>query len=95
MTKKISIIKTGCGNIFNVIKAFEYIGSQVNLVSNTKELDKSDYLVLPGVGTYFQGMETLERYDLIQSLKEWVTKGKPLLGICLGMQLLFESSEEF
>lgn len=95
MIKKVSIIKSNCGNAFNVAKAFEYIGSKVNLVSTSRELRNSDYLVFPGVGTYLQGMETLERYDLTYSIKEWVTKERPLLGICLGMQLLLESSEEF
>ena len=95
MIKKVSIIKSNCGNVFNVAKAFEYIGSKVNLVSTSKELMNSDYLVFPGVGTYFQGMESLERYDLTYSIKEWVTRERPLLGICLGMQLLLESSEEF
>ena len=95
MNKKVSIIKSNSGNIFNVAKAFEYIGADVELISNNKDLIKSDYLIFPGVGTFSQGMQGLEDYDLIDSIKEWDNKERPLLGICLGMQLLFESSEEF
>ncbi len=95
MNKNVSIIKTNSGNIFNVAKAFEYIGSNVQLVSSKKDLLKSDYLIFPGVGAFAEGMKALENNDLNYSIKEWANKERPFLGICLGMQLLFECSEEF
>ena len=95
MNKKVSIIKSNSGNIFNVAKAFQYIGAEVELISTNKDITNSDYLIFPGVGSFSEGMAALEDYDLIYAIKQWVDKGRPLLGICLGMQLLFESSEEF
>jgi imidazole glycerol-phosphate synthase subunit HisH len=93
--KRVKIIDYDAGNLFNVLKAFEYLGCKVDLVSNQDEIGDGDFLVLPGVGAFGDGMANLQDRLLLEPIIEWVSSGKPFLGICLGMQLLFSSSEEF
>ncbi len=90
----ICIIDYGMGNIHSVANALEKIGVSY-VVSNKKEdLEKAKGLILPGVGAFPDCMANLDKHNLITLIKEEVAKGKPLLGICLGMQALFESSDE-
>ncbi|MDP3698726.1 MAG: imidazole glycerol phosphate synthase subunit HisH [Nanoarchaeota archaeon] len=91
----ISIIDYGVGNIMSVISAFEKIGAQVKIVCASWEVKEATHLVLPGVGAYGEGMAQLEKRGLASAIKEYVASGKPLLGICLGAQLLLSESEEF
>jgi glutamine amidotransferase len=93
--KKVIIINYNSGNIFNVARAFRYLECDVAVVSRSEELSQGDYLVLPGVGAFGDGMAALRERQLVAPLLEWVDMGRPLLGICLGMQMLLESSEEF
>lgn len=95
MKKKVSVIDYGLGNILSVKRAFEYCGAEVELVSDSKQIVKSDVLVLPGVGAFRNAMDELRRRNLQDSIIEFSNTGKPMMGICLGMQLLLERSEEF
>ena len=92
---KIAIIDYGIGNVRSILNAFENQGADVFLTNSKDEILKSDGLVLPGVGAFSHGMNNLEYYDLVDVIKKYVVSDKPFMGICLGMQLLFEESEEF
>ena len=90
----IAIIDYGMGNLRSVQKALEKVGAKVCVTERLAEIEKAEKLVLPGVGAMRPAMEKLKMLKLLDSLKTSVTKGKPFLGICLGLQLLFEKSEE-
>jgi glutamine amidotransferase len=95
MISKIVIIDYGMGNLRNVQKGFEKIGFEAILTRNKKEIGKASAIILPGVGAFKDCMENLEKYGLIDPLLRSIEKGKPYLGICLGLQILFSKSEEF
>ncbi|MGA5689954.1 imidazole glycerol phosphate synthase subunit HisH [Cytobacillus pseudoceanisediminis] len=90
----IGIIDYGMGNLFSVSKALERLEVPYFLSENKDELLRADALILPGVGSFKDAMTILNSTGLADLVKEFADTGKPLLGICLGMQLLFESSEE-
>jgi glutamine amidotransferase len=90
----ITLIDYGLSNINSVQRAFEKIGASVHIVESFDALSGAQRLVLPGVGAFGSGMSELARRGLIDPLREQIRKGTPFLGICLGMQLLFDSSEE-
>ncbi len=90
----IGIVDYEAGNTLSVIKALKYLGKNVELTNDRKKLLECDHIVFPGVGAYYDAMEKLRKYDLITTIKEAVGNDIPFLGICLGMQLLFENSEE-
>ena len=90
----IVIIDYGMGNLASVCKAFEYIGEKVKISSDPEDIIKTSALVLPGVGAMSDAMKSLERLNLADGIKNYINKGKPFLGICLGMQMLFETSSE-
>ena len=83
------------GNLASVINAFAKVGADAALESDPSKLNQYDKLILPGVGAYGDAMEHLKKNGMHEAVIEFAATGKPLLGICLGMQLLFESSEEF
>jgi len=91
---KIAIIDYGMGNIHSVQKALQFFGSQTLVTNIIRELEEADKLVLPGVGAFSDAMSELKKRGLVTVIKEQIKKKKPFLGICLGMQLLFEKSEE-
>ena len=93
--RKIVIIDYGMGNLRNVQKGFEKIGLEAKLTRNKKEIGRASAIVLPGVGAFKDCMENLEQYGLVDPLLRSIEKGKPYLGICLGLQILFSQSEEF
>ncbi len=93
--KKVSIIDYGLGNLKSVVSGFEYVGNDVKLIFSPDEILDAELLVLPGVGAFEDGMNGLKQRNLIDALIKYATSGKPLLGICLGMQLLMSESEEF
>jgi imidazole glycerol-phosphate synthase subunit HisH len=95
MSKQIVIIDYGMGNLRSVQKGFEKIGVEAKLTRNKKEIDRASAIVLPGVGAFKDCMENLEKYGLVDHLLRSIEKGKPYLGICLGLQILFSESEEF
>lgn len=86
----IGIVDYGMGNLFSVSKALERLGADYFITGDKRELLAADALILPGVGSFRDAMERLP----VETMKEFAATGKPLLGICLGMQLLFEDSEE-
>ena len=90
----IAIIDYGMGNLFSVEKAFVKLGAKVVVTNDEKVIMKADKVVLPGVGAFGDCMNNLEQSGLIPAIKEFIKSGKPFLGICLGLQLLFEESEE-
>ena len=91
---KIGLIDYGMGNLFSVQQAFKRAGYPLNIISDIKTLRSCDALVLPGVGAFDPAMKNLRKTELIPSITNWVFNGKPLFGICLGLQLLFETSDE-
>jgi len=95
MHPKIVIIDYGMGNLRNVQKAFEKIGFEARLTRNKNEIGRASAIVLPGVGAFRDCMENLEKYGLVEVVLRSIEKGKPYLGICLGLQVLFSESEEF
>ena len=90
----ISIIDYGIGNLGSVMKAFRHLGAPAILSGDIAELRRADVLVLPGDGAFASTMEEIEGRGLVPVLREAVEQGRTLLGICIGMQLLFEESEE-
>lgn len=90
----IAIIDYDAGNIKSVTKAFQYLGEQVLLSRDPEVLLKADGVILPGVGAFGEAMQRLGESGLVEPVREIARKKIPFLGICLGMQLLFESSEE-
>ncbi len=90
----IVIIDYGMGNLRNVQKAFEHIGVLAHVSSQAQDLAQADALVLPGVGAFGDAMVHLTQGGLIGPIRQSVSEGKPFLGICLGLQLLFDESEE-
>ena len=91
----IGIVDYNMGNLASVINAFMKVGADATLESDPAKLDRYDKLILPGVGAFGDAMEHLKENGMDEAVKNFAASGKPLLGICLGMQLLFESSEEF
>ena len=90
----IGIIDYDAGNIKSVEKALHYLGEQTVVTRDPEILLRADKVILPGVGSFGDAMENLHKYELVPVIKEIVNKNTPFLGICLGLQLLFESSEE-
>ncbi len=91
----VGIIDYGVGNLFSLKSSFEAIGQEVFVSGDPAQLSQADRLVLPGVGAFGDAAEKLRRSGLEKFVKEAAAKGTPLLGICLGMQLLFEESLEY
>lgn len=91
----IAIIDYEVGNIRSIFSAFEKVGVTPKLTKNLQEILDADGVVLPGVGAYSHGMQKLQEHSLDIALKDFAATGKPLLGICLGMQLLLSESDEF
>ncbi len=95
MNSKIVIIDYGMGNLRSVQKGFEKVGFEADVTRNKKKIGRASALVLPGVGAFKDCMENLRKFDLIDPILRSIEKGKPYLGICLGLQILFSESEEF
>jgi glutamine amidotransferase len=91
----IAIVDYNMGNLASVKNAFASLGEETIVESNPEKFKEYDKLILPGVGAFGDAMEHLRERNMIESLREYALSKKPMLGICLGMQLLFESSEEF
>jgi glutamine amidotransferase len=93
--KKILIIDYKLGNLFSVNQALNNIGLNVLISSDANEIESADAIVLPGVGAFTDAMNNLHNLNLVNPIKKSIDSGKPFLGICLGLQLLFTESEEF
>jgi glutamine amidotransferase len=93
--KMIAIVDYGMGNLRSVQKAFEKIGAKAVVTSSPEEVQKASKIVLPGVGAFGACMENLEKFGLIPTILKVIEQRKPFLGICMGMQVLFDEGEEF
>ena len=91
----IAIVDYGVGNIFSLYSSLKYIGAEAALTSDPEEIRAADKIILPGVGAFGDAAEKLQQTGLADVVLEQAKAGKPLLGICLGMQLLFEKSYEY
>lgn len=90
----LAIIDYDAGNLRSVEKALDYLNIKNEITRDENKLSKADKILLPGVGSFGDCMEKLKKYNLVDTVHELISKGKPFLGICLGMQLLFDESEE-
>jgi len=93
--KKITIIDYGCGNIFSLKRLLDKFGYAVEVTKDPERIINSDKIILPGVGAFKIGIDNLKKDNLDESINLFLNKGNYLLGICLGMQLLMDKSEEF
>jgi glutamine amidotransferase/cyclase/glutamine amidotransferase len=91
---KLGVLDYGAGNLRSVLNAFEAIGKHANLVTKPVDFESIDVLVFPGQGAFGDSVRILKETSLWEPLRAWLKAEKPYLGICLGFQLLFESSEE-
>jgi glutamine amidotransferase len=91
---KVGIVDYRMGNLASVSKAVEHAGGTVSVSDRAGDLRQSDLLILPGVGHFSHGMDNLAELGLKDFLIDWAAEGRPLLGVCVGMQLLFEESDE-
>ncbi len=91
----IGVLDYGAGNLKNVCRAIEHLGYGYKLVSSAAEVLSVEKLIIPGVGAFKVAMEQLHTLNLVEPIKQLAQRGIPILGICLGMQLLFERSTEF
>ncbi len=91
----IAIIDYDMGNLRSVQKGFERVGHNCIITRNPEEISNASHVVLPGVGAFKNCMDNLKNYGLIEPILNAIKSGKPFLGICLGLQLLFSESEEF
>jgi imidazole glycerol-phosphate synthase subunit HisH len=91
----VTVIDYGIGNLLSVARAFEHCGASVLLTDDAAKIEDADYLILPGVGAFADGMSGLNERGLVDPIKAFVAKERPFLGICLGMQLMLDESEEF
>jgi imidazole glycerol-phosphate synthase subunit HisH len=90
----IIIIDYGMGNLHSVRKALEVVGAKAKVSSRPEDIKKASKLVFPGVGAFGEAMKELKRLKLVKPIKDAIASGTPFLGLCLGLQLLFEKSEE-
>lgn len=90
----IAVVDYDAGNLGSVEKALRYLGKDCLITRDQEEIRRADHLILPGVGSFGDAMEKLNRYELTEVLREYAGSGKPFLGICLGLQMMFETSEE-
>ena len=92
--KMTAIIDYDAGNIKSVFKALEHLGIRALVTADKKKILEADHVILPGVGAFGDAMEKLKKYEICEVIHRVIEKGTPFLGICLGLQLLFESGEE-
>ena len=92
---KITIVDYGVGNLHSVVKAFKYFGQDTSISEEAEEILKSDAIILPGVGSFQAGIEGLKIRKLDKAIRDFAKTNKPILGICLGAQLLMSRGHEF
>ncbi|MFQ7474060.1 MAG: imidazole glycerol phosphate synthase subunit HisH, partial [Anaerovoracaceae bacterium] len=91
----IAIIEYGVGNLFSLTASLKYLGAEVKVTNRIEDIETADRIILPGVGAFEDAKKKLDATGLVEAITEQTENGKPLLGICLGMQLLFEESHEY
>lgn len=92
---RVAIVDYGMGNLFSVSQACERVGLDVTITASHRDMLSADAVILPGIGAFGDAMATLNRLDLVEVLRDVAASGKPLVGICLGLQLLMTESFEF
>ncbi|MCD7824438.1 MAG: imidazole glycerol phosphate synthase subunit HisH [Clostridiaceae bacterium] len=90
----ITVVDYDAGNLKSVVKALQSLGEECVVTREAEKIQNADKVILPGVGSFGDAMEKLEQYQLVRVIQDVIEKKTPFLGICLGLQLLFESSEE-
>ena len=90
----IAIIDYGVGNLQSVINSLKFIGADAIITSDKNKIADASHIILPGVGAFGSAMENLKKFEFVDLIKDEIQKGKPFLGICLGMQLLLSTSIE-
>jgi glutamine amidotransferase len=93
--KRVTVVDYGIGNVMSVRRAFEHFGAEVVLTDSPAQIAEADRLVLPGVGAFADGMQGLRSRGLEEPIKRNIARDRPFLGICLGMQMMLDASEEF
>jgi glutamine amidotransferase len=88
------VVDYGAGNLVSIEQALTRVGAEVRLATTAADLDQMDGVIVPGVGAAAPAMRRLARHGLVEAIRRWIGAGRPLLGICLGLQLLFEVSDE-
>ncbi|MGA1791457.1 MAG: imidazole glycerol phosphate synthase subunit HisH [bacterium] len=91
----IAILDFGLGNLKSIQNGFRYLGHEAIITHDELSIKDADGIILPGVGAFKDGMDRLRKANFVPLIKELLSHGKPILGICLGLQLLFDESEEF
>ena len=95
MSRKVSVVDYGVGNLFSVVRALESQGAHVELVTRPEAVVAADSLVFPGVGAFKEAVRALKETELWDAIGEYTKKGNPFIGICLGMQMMLDKSFEF
>jgi len=95
MKPRVTVVDYGLGNLHSVVKAFAFVGAEVDVAGDGETVARAERLVLPGVGAFADGMAGLRRHGQVAALREFAASGRPVIGICLGAQLLLGESEEF
>lgn len=90
-----AVVDYGIGNVLSVTRALTHCGASVELTDSPSKIMENTHLVLPGVGAFADGMNGLKERGLVDTVRKFVSLGRPFLGICLGMQIMFDMSEEF
>lgn len=95
MTKRITLVDYGMANMLNVARAFQHCGADISIATKPSEMADAECLVVPGVGAFADSIREVQARGFDDAIRNFVGTGRPLLGICVGMQLLFDASEEF
>jgi imidazole glycerol-phosphate synthase subunit HisH len=95
MNSAVTVVDYGIGNLYSVARALEHVGASAVITDSIDTIMRAERLIIPGVGAFANGIQELTRRKLVDPIKEYARSGRPLLGICLGMQLLFDASDEF
>jgi imidazole glycerol-phosphate synthase subunit HisH len=93
--KNVIIVDYQLGNLFSVKQACEHLGYHASISADPEALLKADYAIIPGVGAFADAMKNLQAFGLVDAIQQYVKTGKPLMGVCLGLQLFLTDSEEF
>ncbi len=93
-TLRVAVVDYGAGNLVSIDQALTFVGAEVHVATSASDLDRADAVIVPGVGAAAPAMDRLARAGLVDPLLRWIALGRPYLGICLGLQLLFDGSDE-